>query len=207
MICRLLIADDHVLFNDAIKSMLEREPGIEVVGQVFSGEKVLAAVKGEQPDLILLDIKMPGMTGIEIAGAISASYPAIRIMMLSMYDDKRFIQECKKYNVHGYMLKNASREELVNGIWTVMEGHSCYAAGLGEKVNIHQQDDFIRRYNLTKRELEIIRLVKENYTAQDIADQLFLSVYTVETHRRNINLKLGIKNTLALVKFAEDNEI
>jgi len=202
-----MIADDHVLFNDAIKTMLEQEPGIIVVGQVFSGEEVLAGVRREQPDLILLDINMPGVTGIEVAGAISASYPAMKIMMLSMYDDKRFILECRKYNVHGYMLKNASREELVNGIWKVMEGHTYYTAGLGEKENMHQQDDFIRKYNLTKRELEIIGLVRENYTAQDIADQLFLSVFTVETHRRNINLKLGIKNTLALVKFAEDNNI
>lgn len=203
----ILIADDHVLFNDGIKGMLAGENGFEVIAQVFSGDRLIEQLAIKKPTIILLDINMPGKTGLELAEILAKQYPDIAVIMLSMYSDKRFVQECKRMRVKGYVLKNASKEKLITAIRSVAKGETYYDPVLEEHKNKHQDDEFIRKFSLTKRELEIIRLVKENHTAQDIANILFLSVFTVETHRRNINLKLGIKNTVGLINFAAEHGI
>lgn len=203
----ILIADDHVLFNDGIKGMLTGEIGIEIIGQVFSGDKLIDQLAIKKPSIVLLDINMPGKTGMELVELISKQYPDISVIMLSMYSDKRFVQECKRMKVKGYVLKNAAKEKLITAIQHVINGECYYDPALDEHKNRHQDDEFIKRFSLTKRELEIIRLVKENHTTQDIAEILFLSVFTVETHRRNINLKLGIKNAVGLIKFAAEHGI
>lgn len=203
----ILIADDHVLFNDGIKGMLASENSFEVIAQVFSGDKLIEQLAIKKPTIVLLDINMPGKTGLELAEILAKQYPDIAVIMLSMYSDKRFVQECKRMRVKGYVLKNASKEKLITAIRSVAKGETYYDPVLEEHKNKHQDDEFIRKFSLTKRELEIIRLVKENHTAQDIANILFLSVFTVETHRRNINLKLGIKNTVGLINFAAEHGI
>ncbi|MCY1527297.1 Oxygen regulatory protein NreC [compost metagenome] len=203
----ILIADDHVLFNDGIKGMLAGENGFEVIAQVFSGDRLIEQLAIKKPTIILLDINMPGKTGLELVEILAKQYPSIAVIMLSMYSDKRFVQECKRMKVKGYVLKNASKEKLITAIQSVANGETYYDPVLEEHKNKHQDDEFIRKFSLTKRELEIIRLVKENHTAQDIANILFLSVFTVETHRRNINLKLGIKNTVGLINFAAEHGI
>lgn len=203
----ILIADDHVLFNDGIKGMLASENSFEVIAQVFSGDKLIEQLAIKKPTIVLLDINMPGKTGLELAEILAKQYPDIAVIMLSMYSDKRFVQECKRMRVKGYVLKNASKKKLITAIRSVAKGETYYDPVLEEHKNKHQDDEFIRKFSLTKRELEIIRLVKENHTAQDIANILFLSVFTVETHRRNINLKLGIKNTVGLINFAAEHGI
>lgn len=204
---RLLIADDHVLFNDGVKEILASERDFFVVGQVFSGTELMEQLPLQKPDIVLLDINMPGKSGIELAEIISKQYPHISVIMLTMYSDRRFVLECKRMEVKGYLLKNASKEKLINAIRNVIIGDNYYDPVLDGQKNIHQDDEFIKKFSLTKRELEIIKLVKENYTAQEIAEMLFLSVFTVETHRRNINLKLNVKNTLALIKFTTEHGI
>jgi DNA-binding NarL/FixJ family response regulator len=199
---KIIIADDHILFNDGIKGMLESERDFEVVTQVFSGDKLMDQVHLQNPSVLLLDINMPGKTGMELVEILSQQYPNISVIMISMYSDKRFVQECKRMQVKGYILKNASKEKLITAIRAVVNGEAYYDPNLVKQKDIHQNDEFIRKFKLTERELEIIRLVIEDHTAQDIAKLLFISVFTVETHRRNINLKLGVKNTLGLIKFA-----
>lgn len=204
---QIMIADDHELFNDGIKGMINSESDMEVTLQIFSGSYVLESVMNHQPAVLLLDINMPGKTGIELAHLLKKEKPLIPIIMLSMYSDSRFIQECKNMKVNGYVLKNASKEKLIFAIRAVLSGESYYDPALSEQKSLHQNDEFMKKFKLTQRELEIIRLVKDNHTAQDIANILFLSVFTVETHRRNINLKLGVKNTLGLIKFATEHGI
>lgn len=199
---KIVIADDHILFNDGIKGMLESERDFEVVTQVFSGDKLMDQVHLQNPSVLLLDINMPGKTGMELVEILSQQYPNISVIMISMYSDKRFVQECKRMQVKGYILKNASKEKLITAIRAVINGETYYDPNLVKQKDIHQNDEFVRKFKLTERELEIIRLVIEDHTAQDIAKLLFISVFTVETHRRNINLKLGVKNTLGLIKFA-----
>ncbi|RFS20175.1 DNA-binding response regulator [Chitinophaga silvatica] len=207
MNCRVLIADDHVLFNDAIKAMLEAVEGITVVGQVSRGNEVIPMIDKTKPDICLLDINMPGQNGLMVAERLKESGSATRVIIISMYQDKRFVTESKRIKADGYLLKDASKAELLAAIEMVMNGETFYDPKLGKDINQHAEDSFIKKFNLTKREIEIIRLVKENMTAREIADKLCLSVLTIETHRRNINLKLGIKNTLSLVRFAETYNI
>jgi DNA-binding NarL/FixJ family response regulator len=204
---KILIADDHALFNDGLKAILESEKDMEVVGQVFSGNNVLGQVRILKPAILLLDINMPGKTGMELLEILSKESPVVSVIILSMYSDSRFVKECRRMNASGYILKNASKEKLITAIRTVQAGKIYYDPALDGQKPSHQDDEFIKKTKLTKREIEIIRLIKNDHTSQDIAKILFLSPFTVETHRRNINLKLGIKNTLGLIRFAAEHGI
>ncbi len=201
---KILIADDHQLFNDGMKMMLAAEGDIDIVGQVFSGKDVLYAVHTLQPDLLLLDINMPHQNGLEVAEKMRQSYPAVRIIMLTMYSDRKFVDDCKRLGVPGYILKNSGVDEVLNAIETVLAGQRYYDPKLTKSTNPdqHADDSFQRQFQLTKREIEIIGLIGQSFTNEEIANRLFLSVATVKTHRNNINLKLGIKQPADLVRFA-----
>lgn len=201
---KILIADDHQLFNDGMKMMLTAEGDIDIVGQVFSGKDVLHAVHTLQPDLLLLDINMPHQNGLEVAEKMRESYPAVRIIMLTMYSDRKFVEDCKRLGVPGYILKNSGVDEVLNAIDTVLAGQRYYDPKLTKSTapNLHADDSFQRQFQLTKREIEIIGLIGQSFTNEEIANRLFLSVATVKTHRNNINLKLGIKQPADLVRFA-----
>ena len=201
---KILIADDHQLFNDGMKMMLTAEDDIQIVGQVFTGKDVLHAVHTLQPDLLLLDINMPHLNGLEVAEKMRESYPAVRIIMLTMYSDRKFVDDCKRLGVPGYILKNSGVDEVLNAIETVLAGQRYYDPKLTKSTNPdqHANDSFQRQFQLTKREIEIIGLIGQSFTNEEIAERLFLSVATVKTHRNNINLKLGIKQPADLVRFA-----
>ena len=206
MSVKILIADDHVLFNDGLKSILENESDLEICGQVHCGSEVLGFIQTHRTDLVLLDINLPRINGIELISLIKKQNPAIKIIMISMYTDKHFVDECKKSAVPGYILKNASKAELLAGIRKVIKGEIYYDPKL-TKYNQPLQDEFSRKFSLTKREMEILYLIKDNNTNQQIAQKLFLSIFTVETHHRNINLKLGIKKPADLIHFIYQNNI
>lgn len=203
---KILIADDHILFNDGLKSLLETENRLHVHGQVYRGTDVLEFIEKNKTDLVLLDINLPGINGLDLADQIIKHYPGVLVIMITMYTDAHFVQTCKKHQVPGYILKNASRTELLAGIYAVLNGETYYDSKLCQEGQ-HKQDDFVRKFNLTKREMEIFTLLKETYTNQQIAEKLFLSIFTVETHRRNINLKLGIKNPTDLMRFVFNNDL
>lgn len=206
MSVKILIADDHVLFSDGLKSILENESDLQICGQVHCGSEVLGFIQTHSIDLILLDINLPRINGIELISLIKNQNTAIKIIMISMYTDKHFVKECQNKGVPGYILKNASKAELLAGIRKVCNGEIYYDPNL-TKFNQHIQDEFSRKFSLTKREMEILYMIKDNNTNQQIAQKLFLSVFTVETHRRNINLKLGIKNPADLIHFIYQNNI
>jgi len=206
MSTQILIADDHVLFNDGLKSLMEEERDLEICGQVFCGSEVMNFIQTHRTDLILLDLNLPRITGLELVGLIKENYPEVKILVISMYTDKQFVNECINRGVPGYILKNASKSELLDAIRKVNAGEEYYDPKLRIS-NRHNDDSFSKKFSLTKRELEILCLIKDKNTNQQIADQLFLSVFTVETHRRNINLKLGIKNPSDLIHFIYQNNI
>ena len=203
---KILIADDHVLFNDGLKGILEMENDLEVCGQVHCGSKVLGFIQTHPTDLILLDINLPQINGIELIDLINNQNPGIKIIMISMYTDKHFVQQCLNKKVPGYILKNASKNELLTGIKKISNGGTYYDPKLDNN-NLDTQDEFSRKFSLTKREMEIIFLIKDNHTNQQIAEKLFLSVFTVETHRKNINLKLGVKNPADLIRYIYQNDL
>lgn len=204
---KILIADDHQLFNDGMKMMLSAEAHLRIVGQVFSGKDVLDAVHRLQPDLVLLDINMPYLNGLDVAGKLRGSYPNVRVIMLTMYSDRKFVDDCRRLGVPGYILKNSGVDEVLNAIETVLAGQLYYDSKLTKSTlpNPHADDSFQRQFLLTKREVEIIGLVGQSFTNEEIADKLFLSIATVKTHRNNINLKLGINKPADLVKFAVEH--
>lgn len=204
---QILIADDHQLFNDGMKMMLAAEDTLQVVGQVFSGKDVLDAVHRMQPDVVLLDINMPHLNGLEVAEKLLKSYPKVRIIMLTMYSDRKFVEDCQRMGVPGYILKNSGVDEVLSAIETVLAGKRYYDPKLTKSTtpNQHADDSFQKQFQLTKREVEIIGLVGQSFTNEEMADKLFLSVATVKTHRNNINLKLGINKPADLVKFAVEH--
>ena len=201
---KILIADDHQLFNDGIKSLINNELNIEVIGQVYDGNAVTAFVKKQVPDLILLDINMPFMNGVEVAEILLKSCLNLKIIALTMYAEPKYIKEFQRIGVQGYLMKNASKDELLKTIESVFLGNKMYDNKLIVN-NLHSEDSFVKFRNLTKREVEVIKLLKDGMTSQAIADTLFLSVFTVNTHRKNILFKLNLKNTADLIKYAMEN--
>lgn len=204
----LIIADDHTLFIDGLKLLLKDEPDMLVVNIANDGKELLSLLPGLEADIVLLDINMPTLNGLDTARYIKQSYPSLKIIMLSTYNDEHLVEKTKTLGVNGYLLKTTNKEELLQTIRLVASGQACfpYRQPLHES-GFDDNDSFLRQFNLTKRELEILQLIKTQSTNQQIADKLFLSIYTVETHRKNIMQKLNLKSPIALHKFIADNNI
>lgn len=204
---KILIADDHQLFNDGIKMMLSPEDNLQIVGQVFTGKDVMDAIHRLSPDVVLLDINMPHLNGLDVAAQIMQHHQSVKVIILTMYNDRKFVEDCQKMGVQGYILKNSGVDEVIMAIEAVVANKKYYDPKLTKSTtaNQHTDDFFMKQFQLTKREIEIIGLIGKSYTNEEIADKLFLSIATVKTHRNNINLKLGINKPADLVKFALEN--
>ncbi len=204
-----MLADDHPLFIEGLSMMLRREPDFELCGIANNGREVLEMLPTTNPDLILLDINMPKMNGLETIKYIKQSYPSVKIVMLSGYFDDAIIKEAKLKGANGYLLKSSQQDELIQTIKMVNSG-SVFATPHHEEPAPGEflvNDKFLAQFNLTKREREIIQLIKNEMTNQEIAQNLHLSVYTVETHRKNIMQKLKLNSPGALMKFIIENQI
>jgi DNA-binding NarL/FixJ family response regulator len=206
---RIMLADDHPLFIEGLSMMLRREPDFELCGIANNGREVLDMLPTTKPDLILLDINMPKMNGLETIKYIRQSYPNVKIVMLSGYFDEAIIKEAKIKGANGYLLKSSQRDELIHTIKMVYSGALFATPQQDEPVTgeFLANDKFLAQFNLTKRERELIQLIKNGMTNQEIAQNLHLSVYTVETHRKNIMQKLKLNSPGALMKFIIENQI
>lgn len=208
VIIKLIIADDHNLFIDGLRLLLKDEPDLQVTDIASDGKELLSILPTAKADIILLDINMPNLNGLDTAHYIKQTYPALKIIMLSTYNDDHLVEKAKTLGTNAYLLKTTNKEELLQTIRLVALGQACFPYRQPFiKNNFDGNDDFLKQFNLTKRESEILLLIKANNTNQQIADKLFLSVYTVETHRKNIMQKLGLKNPSALIKFILQNNI
>lgn len=201
---RALIVDDHTLFNNGLKAMLADEPTIDVVGQVYVSKDTSHAVARLLPDILLLDFNMPGTNGLEMTKQLLSSFPKLNILILSMYNEQRFIDDFRKAGAKGYILKTVDVYELVKAIQTVAKGDTIFKTQT--QANNHADDRFVKKISITTRELEVIKYIREGLTSQQIADKMNVSFYTIETHRRNIHLKLDVKSTAELIRFMEENE-
>jgi DNA-binding NarL/FixJ family response regulator len=206
---KILIADDHAMVRDGVKNLIRQNKDLIVIGEAKSGNETLELYEQLQPDLLILDISMPDMNGMEVSRAILAKNPNANIVILSMYEDEDYISRCLEYGVKGYVVKNESGGELDYAIKSVLQGKNYFSRQAQDVIfkkysqNVSrkkQQDDTVK---LTKRELEIIRLISEGLTSQQMADKLFISHRTVETHRANLMKKIGVKNAVELVKKAQ----
>lgn len=205
---RILLIDDHHLFNEGIKSLLDEQPGLSVCGQVFSASEALPTIHRTSPHLVLLDANLQGVNGIDLGRKILNDFPSVRVLMLTMYNQPKLVEEARRAGLHGYLLKDATTGELLRGIRAVLEGHPYFDPNLSETTptaNPSFEDEFARRLNLTFREVEIIRLIREGLSTEQIAERLHVAHETVKTHRKNIYFKLGISKVTELIQFAVRN--
>ncbi len=208
---RILLADDHKIIRDGIKALLKGAEGIEIVGDVDDGQQAINLLEKEKIDLVLMDISMPVMNGIDTTKYIRQNFPDVKVMALSMHDDDAHIINMLKAGAVGYVFKNTGKGNLVEAIKTVSSGESFFAKEASQKImEYFMQNKDLRKKagtaqdttRLTEREKEVLKLIAEEYTNQEIAEKLFLSHRTIDTHRRNLLQKLSVKNTAGLVKYA-----
>ncbi|GAB3989014.1 response regulator transcription factor [Spirosoma daeguense] len=200
----LLLIDDHRLFNDGLKSLLDAQPDLTVCGQVFVAADALPAVHRLAPQLVLLDVNLQGINGIDLGCQLLQNFVGLQVILLTMYNQPKLLDEARRAGLHGYLLKDATTDQLLTGIRTVLNGGKFFALNESE-TNIPDDrfgDDFARRLSLSFREVEIIRLICQGLSSEQIADQLNLSVETIKTHRKNIHFKLGISKVTDLIQFA-----
>ncbi len=196
----VLIADDHAIIRDGLKAMLAGAAGIEIVACAGHGKEAMYMLEETGADVILMDISMPVMNGIEATKLITEKYAGVKIIALTIHEQIDQVRYMLNAGVHGYVLKDAAREELIQAIQSVSKGKKYFSEKIMDKLSSLNTSG--NKPLLTEREKEILKLIAEEYTNQQIADKLFLSVRTVDTHRRNLFQKLGVKNTAGLVKYA-----
>ena len=204
----VLLVDDQSIFLDGIESLLERWANVDVIGKAYNGSSALELVKAYKPDLVLMDINMPHMDGIEATKRIRKASPDTRVIVLSMYGHREFVLELLDSGVGGYLLKTTSKEELIEAIRTVTDGKQYIAQELralaAQPDRKADREGELKYGPLTSREVQVVKPILQERTTQEIADALFLSVPTIETHRRNIFHKLDCRNIAGLVKYAMD---
>lgn len=200
-----MIADDHQMFTDGI-SYLIKENNWQLAGIASHGEELFALLnKKTIPDLIILDIEMPGMDGVQAAKRLKQEHPDVKVLVLSMHDENEFVRQMLNIGVEGYILKDSGKKVLVEAITAIGNGEKFYGKKVTETFLSSFSTGKKRNDDLSSREIDIIRLIADEKTTSQIADQLYLSKYTVETHRKNILLKLGLKNSAGLIKYAMKN--
>lgn len=202
---RLAIIDDHAVVIDGLKTMLNAFENLDVVFTTQSGKELLAQFQTETPDVLLMDIQMPEINGIDLCKQIVRQHPTVKIIAFSSFDDSNYVKQIFRSGAKGYLLKNADKQTIVKAVETVMQDEE-YMDETIKKILLQEsltgQRRSIYEVPLTKREKEILKLIAEGLSSQEVADKLFISLRTVETHRLNINQKLDVKNTAGLVKEA-----
>jgi DNA-binding NarL/FixJ family response regulator len=206
--CSVLLADDHRLMRSGLRLVIERHPGLAVVGEADDGRQAVAMAESLQPDVIVMDIGMPNLNGIEAARQISEQHPQIAIVMLSMHSDEGYVLRALKAGARAYLLKDSAEEDLTRAIEAVRDGKSFFSPAVSQVL----LQDYIRKLQragaedsydlLSGREREVLQLVAEGKSSKEIAGLLNLSTYTVETHRSNIMQKLNLKGIPELILYA-----
>ena len=203
---KTILIDDHAILLDGIRALLEKEEGVEVIATAESAEKGLELIQSHQPDLLITDFNLPGMDGLSLIRRVKKMLPDIKIIVLSMHDETHLVKEILKEGVNGYVLKKDSHKELSEALQQIKVGRVF----LSDEIN----KMLIRGLNfpdeqklLSDREREILKLIAKEYSNKQIAEELFISERTVETHRKNIFRKTGTSSLVGLIKFAYANSL
>ncbi len=211
-VIKVIIADDHQMFRDGIKALLADESIIEVVDDVGDGIELFDALKTSEAHLVLMDIQMPNRDGITATKELKEFDKDVQILALTMSDDDQQIYKMVEAGASGYILKNTGRNELITAIKAVAGGDSYFSREASQKLFQHltqhqNSKKQVKDTQLTNREVEILKLIAEELTNQEIADRLFISSRTVDTHRRNLMQKLDVKNSAGLVKYVLKHDL
>jgi DNA-binding NarL/FixJ family response regulator len=208
-VIRVLIVDDHAVVRSGLRLLLENEDGIECVGEAGSAEEAIRTARREQPDVVLLDVVMPGKTGIEAMPEILGVAPEAKVLVLSMQDDPSYVREAFAQGAAGYILKEAAEAEVVQAVVEVSRGGRYVHPVLGARLVVADQQarDRAEADPLSDREREVLRLLALGHTNQEIAKMLYISVRTAETHRAHIMQKLRLSTRAELVRYAIANEL
>ena len=212
---KVLIADDHKMFVDGIDSILTAENDIEVVGRCYDGAAVIDFVDSEEVDLLLLDVNLPEMTGIEVCKNLREKGKKTNIIAISMFNEESYVTEILNNGAQGYILKNTGREELLLAIKTVHGGKSYFSDDVTQTImkGLMKQRKASKKTSLglipkiSRREKEVLKLIVQEHTTQEIANKLFISLKTVESHRSSLLGKLNARNTAGLVRIAMENNL
>lgn len=206
MSIKIVLAEDHKITREGLVNMLKGQPGMEVVGEAGNGREAIQLARELSPDLVIMDVTMPSLNGIDATRIITSTPPNIRVIALSMYSDKQFVQGMMQAGASGYLLKDCAFDELVHAVRAVFKGDTYLSPGIAGIV----VEDYISKLSksasasgiLTKREREVLQLISEGESTRHIAAKLAISVKTVETHRRQMMGKIGIRTVAGLTKYA-----
>ncbi len=206
----IMICDDHQIFIDGLKAGLEDADNICIAATSNNGENVMDQLDQRAIDVILMDVELPNRNGVELTSMIASKHPAIKVIMLTMHDDHKIIDQAVKAGARGYLIKNTTIAEIEEAIKTVYNDHPYFKGGVLNKI-IEFSNDPKDANNLiqllTERELQILVLIAKGKSNQEFAESLFISIHTVHSHRKNIIKKLGVNNTAELISFAYQNQL
>ncbi len=218
---RILIVDDHSVVRSGIRALLKSSPSYHVVAEAADGEEAVALAKRHKPDIVMMDISMPKVNGIEATRVLRGEVPLAKVIILTVHEDEEYVYQLLKAGASGYVLKSAGKKEIFAAIDSALSGDRFFSPGVSRLIIdgfIHRDDNekdrakkgeeqttVHRSYELTKREVEILRFIAQGFTNRKIAEQLFLSIRTVNTHRTNLMQKLDLHDTARLVRFAIEN--
>jgi DNA-binding NarL/FixJ family response regulator len=204
---RILLADDHGVLRAGLRVLLNAEPGLQVVGEAASGHETLRVAGELRPDIVLLDLSLPDLNGIEVTRRLKASLPETHVLILTLHEDERLLREAMQVGAAGYIIKRAVEAELINAVRAVWRGdlyvHPAMTRALLRKDSFASDERAVEP--LTPRDVEVLRLIAQGYTNREAAGVLGISVRTVESHRANIMDKLGLRGRAELVRYAREH--
>jgi DNA-binding NarL/FixJ family response regulator len=204
---KILLVDDHHIVLDGLKSLLESDPDFQIIAALRSAEEVLEFLKKEQPDILLTDYTLPGMSGLDLFKKVKAAYPNVKVAILSMHDEASLVRSVLKEGINGYLLKNIQQFELRNALKQISMGYPYVSPEITRIIMNEFNQPEEKSELLTERELEILRLIAKEYSNKQMAEKLFISERTVETHRKNIFRKTNTNTLVGLIKFAFENNL
>jgi DNA-binding NarL/FixJ family response regulator len=210
MITKIAITDDHVMVLQGIKTMLEGAEGLSVIDTYTCAQETIEGLKNQVPHVLLLDINLPDVNGIDLSKQLLKKYPKLKIIALTNFEDVSFVKRMLKNGVHGYLLKNTDKVELLKALKAVLSDDLYLQKDIKDKLlnqNTKPKTDNGLNIKLTRREHDVLVAISEELTTQQISEKLFISPKTVETHRMNIMSKLGAKNSVGIIKIAMEKEL
>lgn len=212
---KIILVDDHQIVRDGIKSLLSDAEDIDIISEAASYNELREKLKLQDPDIIVLDISLPGISGIEITKLLSETYPHLKVLILSMYTGEDFIYNALKAGAKGYLPKNTTKKEIIDAIHAIYQGNEYFSEPISnvilksyvQKAKTADQISLRAEDRLSSREIEILKLFAGGCSNQEIGDKLFISIRTVESHKNHIMQKLELKSTVELIKFAIKNNM